>query len=137
MQRIALMLLFASSFCQAMEIYQWRDADGRLHFGDVPPPEAAAEPRAVGALNVVDPWRAQSVRRPEVRPRQRPSRAVAVEARNAREEKRAEKCHQARQQLDEVRAKRRAGYKAAEGRALKQRANRYQEDVRFYCGSWR
>lgn len=32
-------LLLASSLCHA-EIYQWRDKDGNLHFGDKPPPTA-------------------------------------------------------------------------------------------------
>ena len=39
---IAFLALVAAAPCQA-EIYQWRDANGKLHFGDRPPREAPAE----------------------------------------------------------------------------------------------
>ncbi len=136
MRWIALTLLLAGVTGAATEIYQWEDADGVVHFSDRPPTNLPAEQRPVGEPSVVEAWRAG------IKPRAKParatgrSRAMAVEARRAREEKRAEQCHRARQRLAEVRAKRRAGYKASEGRALKRRAARYQQDVRFYCGSF-
>jgi len=37
-----IVILITSSICYA-EIYQWRDKDGTLHFGDQPPQEAESE----------------------------------------------------------------------------------------------
>lgn len=136
MRWIALTLLLAGVTGAATEIYQWEDGDGVVHFSDRPPPDATVELRPVGEPSVVEAWRADI--KPRLKPARAPgrSRALAVEARRAREEKRAEQCHRARQRLAEVRAKRRAGYKASQGRALKRRTTRYQADVRFFCGSW-
>ncbi len=136
MQWIALCLLVLSGVSRATEVYHWRDAEGVLHFEDLPPPAIEADKRPVAEPSVIEAWRAEMRVRPRpVRPVGTP-RAAVVEARRAREEKRSEKCHQARQRLAEIRAKRRSGYKASEGRSLRRRLDRYQADVRFYCGTW-
>lgn len=36
------------------EIYQWRDANGKLHFSDSPPPDAQAEKKELPSINVSD-----------------------------------------------------------------------------------
>jgi glutaredoxin len=37
---LCLLAIFSSPLCQA-EVYTWKDAQGRTHFGDRPPPESA------------------------------------------------------------------------------------------------
>ncbi len=41
--RLSLLSLLIPSLVHATEIHKWRDADGKVHFGDKPPAEANAE----------------------------------------------------------------------------------------------
>ena len=43
MRSVAVLVLLALALPAAGQVYTWRDQDGKLHFGDRPPPEAKTE----------------------------------------------------------------------------------------------
>jgi len=104
----------------AAQVYQWRDAEGRLHYSDVPPPqgeaitvrparkatapaEPAGTPAAEGAKPAAEAAKPKTLADKELEFRQR--RAAAAEAQAKAEQERAlaaerqRACEQARNQL--------------------------------------
>ena len=51
----AFLLLAALAPAGWAEIYQWRDEQGRMHFGDKPAPHLLAKPVELGPLNTMTP----------------------------------------------------------------------------------
>jgi hypothetical protein len=49
-----LVLLLAPLVAAAGEVYRWVDDQGRVHYGDRPPPEWRAEPAALPDIQIVD-----------------------------------------------------------------------------------
>ena len=43
MQHLVIILLFFAGACSGADIHQWRDRDGGVHFGDLPPPDVQSE----------------------------------------------------------------------------------------------
>jgi len=52
-------LLLLPVCVSAAGIYKWRDADGRIHYGDQPPPDRQAQPMNIEAAPPPDPGAAQ------------------------------------------------------------------------------
>jgi len=48
------LLLLASPFVQAGEVFRWTDAQGKVHYSDQPPPPGAQSARIKGKANVID-----------------------------------------------------------------------------------
>ena len=116
-------------------IYRWVDEQGTVHLSDRVPPGIEAASVNVPAENVVDAWQGRSMGKVN-KPRAtwpRPKRSAAVETR----QQKAAHCRQARREFEAVRQQLRSGYKASEGRKLKNDLRQAQEEIRGYCGRFR
>jgi hypothetical protein len=104
----------------AADIYRWVDADGKVHFGEVPPTDVKAEKLAIrsaptdkGAVEMADLTR-------QVRENQ--AAADAVVASNAAKEaaakaaQKAEECEAARKRLEAVQHSRKFATTGADGK---------------------
>ena len=125
-----LVLLCLATQTHGEGVYQWRAKDGSLVFSDRPPPDTG---RAVGIAdlpraNVIEPFdplpAAPRPRRSSV------SRATSSPVA-------ATDCAEQREVLARLWLKRRRGYAAGEGAALRQRIRQLQSQLRADCGSWR
>lgn len=101
---VALSLLLGLGLAQAGDIYRWTDADGRVHYGDRPPPQGAQKidapppaPLSPGqAEQRLEEIRARNAASAEARAQAREERAQA----EAQREQRAAECAAARRQRD-------------------------------------
>jgi hypothetical protein len=68
--RIALLLLAATATTAQAEIFQWKDEQGRTHFGQEVPAryQKAAKPVETGRINTMQPERRKSAAAPEAAP---------------------------------------------------------------------
>lgn len=146
-------LFFFSAFqvseSSAAEVYQWRDAQGRVHFGDHP--EHGALDATQIPLNPLDPEPSQ---REGYEAMQRKIEQVVTEQkhdrnqqenieqtrRKRRERKQAkaiERCESIRERLSEIRTqwshKRRKGYKPADKERFKQAEAKLAKQIEGLC----
>lgn len=97
--------LFAISGAASAEIYQWRDADGKLHFSDKKPKQQAAKEISdtVGDINMdesaVERAKLERLFKPET-PEEKALREKEAGQQAYRDEKQQEQCEQARNYLD-------------------------------------
>lgn len=101
---VALSLLLGVGLAKAGDIYRWTDADGRVHYGDQPPPQGAQKVDAPPppplspqeAEQRLEEIRARNAASAEARAKAREERAKA----EAQREQRAAECAAARRQRD-------------------------------------
>ena len=55
MRTVLLALLLALAFPGAAQVFTWKDRDGRVHFGDRPPPEAKTEEVKIRSYDAPSP----------------------------------------------------------------------------------
>ena len=90
------------------EVYQWRDEQGRVHFGDRPPqnsalPAAKVEPTSTNLYSPAIPLSSPGPGRSAAEVRQmREQRAASVAREEAREAARQQRCQKARQRYDKL-----------------------------------
>ena len=128
---LLLVLLGMTVVGHCAAVYSWVDEHGVVHFDDQPPPDRDADHADVPNYPKVGTVVPDPVK-PAPRTRKRSS-GRATKDRMGERQKREERCHLARQAFADVRARRRAGYRASESRALDRRENRARADIRFYC----
>ena len=119
MRRVSLLVLaLLTAAPAAAQVYQWRDADGRVHYSDVPPPQgeaitvrparkatAPAEAAGTPAAGAAKP---KTLADKELEFRQRRAAAAEAEAKAEQERtlaaERQRACEQARNQLAGLRS---------------------------------
>ncbi|WP_341676717.1 DUF4124 domain-containing protein [Niveibacterium sp. SC-1] len=110
---VFLIFVFAAAAAQA-GVYKWTDAQGKVHYGDVPPPEQRTDrvnvqPAAAPSDDIVE----DDVDEPATRPAKKPRDARADAAREA---ERAEASR--RQACDDIRREQRRIDAAPSGKAI-------------------
>lgn len=109
---LALALILAAP--AAAQIYQWRDADGRVHYSDVPPPQGEAKTMrsapapAAAATTATEAAKPKTLAEKELEFRERRAAAAEAQAKAEQEKARATErqraCEQARNQLTALRS---------------------------------
>ncbi|MHB1372890.1 MAG: DUF4124 domain-containing protein [Thauera sp.] len=154
-RRAALVVALFSALPALAQIYSWKDKDGRIHYGDTPPPTGeinviqrgpaprpappAAAPEAAtagGEAKAEDPARAPTLTEREQAFRERRAAAAEAEAKAAeeaaREAERERFCEQARNQLAALESGQRVSrFNAAGERELLDDATRGAEAARL------
>lgn len=121
-------------------IYQWRDADGRLHFSDSPP--AAVD----SPVTLAGQTRTDRHTPPSNRPAPRPSSRAQVTERQSRSHekppawlenirRRRELCAENQAALRSLREQMRRGYSVREAGRLEERERQYKDNIHHYCGA--
>nr|WP_233709951.1 DUF4124 domain-containing protein [Aestuariicella albida] len=125
------------------EIYQWRDASGKLHFSDKKPKQQAAKDISdtLGDINVdqsaVEREKLERLFKPET-PEEKALRQQEAGRQAYREEKRKEQCEQARNYLDALKGpvyfvrEDGSSYDISEAER-RQRVVALQAQIRQYC----
>ncbi|MFC6633618.1 DUF4124 domain-containing protein [Microbulbifer taiwanensis] len=136
---IALMLAATAG---AGELYRWVDKDGKVHFSDRPPAEAAAENiedelRPINTADATAP-RDRSVRRQQANPQQEYENRQRQQQQE-RQQKVAQACNHARRELRMLQG--RVAFIDGQGKEIKmtererqQMAARLQGEIRRACG---
>ncbi len=137
MRQLPALLLILPALLQAApgEIYHWTDAEGRVHFGDQPPPltppqttverlqHLERDPNAPPSPPVSIPsWRYEAPKRAK--------RSTSGESRRA---KRKQRCREFNEKLDELRDKMRRGFTLSQEPALKKRERAYKDGIFENC----
>lgn len=130
-QAWTLVLVFSASV-QAQTVYRWVDEGGVVHFTQTPPVE-----RAYSTLGLdTDDLNIAPVHEPRRPTRPAGSREVGrhktSKTRPGRDEI-AQRCAAARQQIDTLNARMRAGYRPAQGERLRERLRRYEKERYRWC----
>ncbi|MBU3068489.1 DUF4124 domain-containing protein [Aestuariicella sp. G3-2] len=135
-----LLVMFGSA---SAEIYQWRDASGKLHFSDKKPKQQAAKDISdtLGDINVdqsaVEREKLERLFKPET-PEEKALRQQEAGRQAYREEKRKEQCEQARNYLDALKGpvyfvrEDGSSYDISEAER-RQRVVALQAQIRQYC----
>ncbi|MDX1594796.1 MAG: DUF4124 domain-containing protein [Gammaproteobacteria bacterium] len=92
---LAALLLLTAGGVLAAPIYKWTDADGQVHYEDLPPPQAEVE-----VIRAAEPYRGETPASPTAT-REGASAATATDAREA-DTRRQQLCEQNRAALDEA-----------------------------------
>lgn len=126
-----LMLVFWAG-AQAQTVYRWVDDDGVVHFSQIPPAKRAYSTLGLdtGELNIAP---VHEPPRTTASPgRARTGKRRASKTRPGRDEV-AQRCAAARQQIDTLNARMRAGYRPAQGERLRERLRRYEKERYRWC----
>lgn len=127
--------LFLPTILSAAEIYRWRDAQGRLHYGESIPdaaqydqldPATLPPVHAVPAPDVSTPVSAQPVK-------QQSPRTGKRNYRSAKENPAIKRCRRYQQQLETIQAKLRAGYREPTGNRLRAKRRQVEQRQRDEC----
>jgi len=132
-------LLFISTLCLLQplpaEIYRWVDSKGQVHFSDAKnrprhineAESIKVEPNVVKTQPGLTPKPKRSVKKKKSR---KPATMNSTRHAASSNDK---KCTRAKEKLENVRSRMRAGYTAAQQRRLHDRELRYMEERSRYC----
>lgn len=125
---------------EAGEVYRWQDGQGRVHYGDRPPLDARAVPRALRKPSVVQAqardarWQTilaePSVLAPSSADKAR-QRGRLAELRERQQQQ--GRCQKLEQQLDRLRSRQRAGYSVKAGIRMDERRRALKERWQDNC----
>ena len=125
----------AAPAVHAATIMQWVDENGRVHYSDHVPAEAADNAVELA----IDPDHNVYAAPPvphftPAAPQRRPAHDDAAERRDARErQERAEKCADYQEKFAHLRSRMRAGYRASQYNQLMERERSLQRKIEKYC----
>lgn len=132
-------LVFIFTFCHqqplSAEIYRWIDSKGQVHFSDAKnKPEHTNKAELIEVTpNVVktQPGLTPKLKRNVKKKKTRKTATMSSKQRPASSNDK--KCARAKEKLENVRSRMRAGYTAAQQRRLHDRELRYMEERSQYC----
>lgn len=127
MNRLLLPLLLAlSPLAQAASVYRWVDAQGQVHYGQTPPPSAAAEPHSV-KVPPASPSAAPAAASPAAPPAASATTPATDPAANRAD--RARRCTAARERIQylEDQTPRRLGVEQPDGTLARMTEEEFQE----------
>ena len=132
-------LVFISAFCLqqplSAEIYRWVDAKGQVHFSDAKnkpghineSESIEVEPNVIKVQPGLTPEPRSTLRKKKSRKSATMNNSSHAAASDDK------KCARAKEKLEDVRSRMRAGYTAAQQRRLHDRELRYMEERSQYC----
>jgi hypothetical protein len=130
---VAALALFLTCTIHADTIKRWTDTQGRIHYGDTAPADAAVVEVEIDPNHNVHEAPPTPHFTPTA-PRKRPVHNDATAARAARERReREEKCADYQEKFDHLRARMRAGYKASQYNRLMEQEASLTRKIKTYC----
>lgn len=132
-------LLFISTLCLqqplSAEIYRWVDSKGQVHFSD-----AKNKPGHINKTESIEVTPNVVKTQPGLTPKpkrsvtkKKPRKSATMNSHRYATTNNDKKCARAKEKLDNVRSRMRAGYTAAQQRKLHNRELRYMEERSQYC----
>lgn len=126
------LVLFA--FAQAVvaaEIYRWRDAKGKLHYGELIPQNADYE---LVDESTLPPVHTVPVPEKTSQPAAKPHHsALKKSSRKTKENPAIKRCRRYREQLETIQSRLRAGYREPQGNRLRAKRRQLEQRQREEC----
>jgi hypothetical protein len=123
------------NLASAAEIYRWRDAQGKLHYGELVPQDADYEQLDQSTLPPVHTLpvaeKSPQVETTSNRAQQKKSRPKS--RRGVQENSRIKRCRRYQEQLETIQSKLRAGYREPQGNRLRAKRRQLEQHQREEC----
>jgi len=124
-------LLAFAQVVMAAEIYRWRDAKGKLHYGELIPQDAdyqRVDESSLPPLHTVPV--PEKTSQPAAKPHQS---AVKKSSRKIKENSAIKRCRRYQEQLETIQSKLRAGYREPQGNRLRAKRRQLEQRQREEC----